>query len=78
MLSFQHLYPAPVGSNCKQAITAKPWDEAYLIQINYLKNVRGTEFTHAINRLKTEQFEDQVMVKFGHISRGFRSHTAKM
>lgn len=76
MLSFRYLYPVPVRSNCRQAITAKPWDEAYLIQINYLKNVRGTEFTRAVKRLKTKTFQDQVMVKFGHITRGFRSHIA--
>lgn len=54
LLSFQYLYPIPVRSNCRQAITAKPWDEAYLIQINYLKNVRSTIFTRAIKRLKTK------------------------
>lgn len=56
MLSFRYLYPVPVRSNCRQAITAKPWDEAYLIQINYLKNVRGTEFTRAVKRLKTKTY----------------------
>lgn len=33
---------------------AKPWDEAYLIQINYLRNVGGTKLTGSIKRFKTE------------------------
>lgn len=74
LLSFWYLWPVPGRSNCRQAIPAKPWDEAYLIQINYLKNVRGTKFTCAPD-LRLNIFQDQVRAEFRHIIRGFRSYT---
>lgn len=79
MLSFSYLYPVPVTSNCRKAITAKPWDEAHLTQINYLKNVRGTKLTCAINRLKTQHTsrpgQGQIQTKYRRFQKLHLAHT---
>lgn len=79
MLSFWYLYLLPVTSNCRKAITAKPWDEAYLTQINYLKNVRGTKLTCAINRLKTQYIsrpgQGQIQMKYRRFQKLHLAHT---